>query len=189
MLHLVIGGAASGKSRYAEALTVKYAAGRPLVYLATMAARDEESLIRIKKHREARKGFPFETLEKSRRIGEVLPALLPESCLLLEDIPNLVANELFCAEAEPALFSEMETAAAVCRITEDITQLALRCFFVTVVTGELFTGGSRYSRETLLYLRVLAEVNRRLAEQADSVTELVCGCANMIKNENDLTVD
>ncbi|MBQ2568401.1 MAG: bifunctional adenosylcobinamide kinase/adenosylcobinamide-phosphate guanylyltransferase, partial [Clostridia bacterium] len=66
MTTLVIGGAASGKSEYAERLAeTAHAAGRetPLWYIATMAAPDDESRDRVRKHRDRRAGKGYETVE------------------------------------------------------------------------------------------------------------------------------
>ena len=50
MLKLVIGGAASGKSEFAQRLIEEDAGGRELVYLATMESKDSESLATIERH-------------------------------------------------------------------------------------------------------------------------------------------
>ena len=52
MLTLVIGGAASGKSEYAESLVLKTAL--PRYYLATMQVWDAECAARVEKHRKMR---------------------------------------------------------------------------------------------------------------------------------------
>ena len=61
MLTLVIGGAASGKSAYAESLVLK--TGLPRYYLATMQVWDAECAARVEKHRKMRAEKQFETLE------------------------------------------------------------------------------------------------------------------------------
>ncbi|HZB91223.1 MAG TPA: bifunctional adenosylcobinamide kinase/adenosylcobinamide-phosphate guanylyltransferase [Stellaceae bacterium] len=66
---LVLGGARSGKSRYAEALVAR-AAPRAL-YLATAEAGDEEMAERIRQHR-ARRGALWETLEEPLALGASL---------------------------------------------------------------------------------------------------------------------
>ena len=66
MTTLVTGGAASGKSEYAEHLAeTAHAAGRetPLWYIATMTAPDDESRDRVQKHRDRRAGKGYETVE------------------------------------------------------------------------------------------------------------------------------
>ena len=48
------GGAASGKSRYAEDLLCALSGEGPRIYLATMEAMDEESRARVRRHRALR---------------------------------------------------------------------------------------------------------------------------------------
>ena len=59
MLTLVIGGAASGKSAYAEHLAVQ--SGGPRYYLATMQVWDAECAARVAKHRAMRAQKQFAT--------------------------------------------------------------------------------------------------------------------------------
>mgnify|MGYP002240818348 CR=1 FL=1 len=61
MLTLVIGGAASGKSAYAEHLAVQ--SGGPRYYLATMQVWDAECAARVAKHRAMRAQKQFATVE------------------------------------------------------------------------------------------------------------------------------
>ena len=61
MLTLVLGGAASGKSEYAESLVLKTAL--PRYYLATMQVWDAECAARVEKHRKMRAAKQFETVE------------------------------------------------------------------------------------------------------------------------------
>ena len=59
MLTLVLGGAASGKSGYAESLVLKTAL--PRYYIATMQVWDAECAARVEKHRKMRAAKQFET--------------------------------------------------------------------------------------------------------------------------------
>ena len=61
MLTLVLGGAASGKSEYAESLVLKTTG--PRYYLATMQVWDAECAARVEKHRRMRAAKQFETVE------------------------------------------------------------------------------------------------------------------------------
>ena len=73
MLTLVVGGAASGKSAYAECLVLQTAL--PRYYLATMQVWDAECAARVEKHRRMRAEKQFETLECPLHLGTVhLPA-------------------------------------------------------------------------------------------------------------------
>ena len=173
MTLLVCGGAASGKSAYAEKMLCRLSGDAPRVYLATMRPEGEEASARIGKHRARRAGLGFETRECFTDLLNA--AIPPDSAVLLEDIGNLCANELF----DPAGSGEY-AADAILRGAE---ALAGRCRCLVIVTNEVCSGGTDYAGDTLRYLRVLAEVNRRLAALADGVCEVVCGLAEYYKGE------
>ena len=60
-------------------------------------------------------------------------------------------------------------------IVEGVRVLRRRCDHLVIVSNEVFSGGSSYAGDTLHYLRVLARVNRLLAQEADEVYEIVYG--------------
>ena len=91
MLTLVIGGAASGKSAYAEHLAVQ--SGGPHYYLATMQVWDAECAARVAKHRAMRAQKQFATVECPQNLH--LVRLPQQGTALLEDLGNLAANELY----------------------------------------------------------------------------------------------
>ena len=163
MLTLVIGGAASGKSAYAESLCLR--APLPRTYLATMQVWDAECAARVEKHRRMRAEKQFETLECPLHLGTVhLPA---RGTALLEDLGNLTANELY----DPA--GAGETAASA--ILDGLDRLAAQCEHLVVVSNEVFSGGANYAGDTDRYLKALAQVNNALAARADAVVRVVCG--------------
>ena len=167
MILLVTGGSASGKSAIAERLAASLPAGRR-IYLATMAPEGAEAARRIARHRAMRSALGFETLERQRGLAGL--ALPPGACVLLEDLPNLVANELFGVGDPEGIEAELK-------------DLAGRCRHLVMVTGDLFSDGTAYERETQAYLRRLAQVNRFAAERSDAVLEAVCGIPVMLKGE------
>ena len=71
MMILVVGGAGSGKSEYAENLIGSLAEGGRKYYIATMKCSDDESLRRVEKHRLMRKGKGFITIEQPVDIEKV----------------------------------------------------------------------------------------------------------------------
>ena len=163
MLTLVVGGAASGKSAYAECLVLQTAL--PRYYLATMQVWDAECAARVEKHRRMRAEKQFETLECPLHLGTVrLPA---RGTALLEDLGNLTANELY----DPAGAGE----AAASAILDGLGRLAAQCEHLVVVSNEVFSGGAGYAGDTDRYLKALAQVNNALAARADAVVRVVCG--------------
>ncbi len=164
MLTLIIGGSASGKSEYAENHMLSLDGKR--VYLATMEPFGDEG--RIARHREKRSGRGFLTVEC---YTDLRRTELPERAnVLLEDLGNLTANELFSpAGGGPA------------GLRSGLEDLMGRCRHLTVVTNEIFSGGRDYAGDTLSYMRELARVNIWLASRADLAVEVVCGLPNVLK--------
>ena len=163
MLTLVLGGAASGKSGYAESLVMKTAL--PRYYIATMQVWDAECAARVEKHRRMRAAKQFETVECPLHLENIrLPA---RGTALLEDLGNLTANELY----DPAGAGENAASA----ILEGLDQLAGQCAHLIVVSNEVFSGGADYAGDTGRYLKALAQVNNALAARADHVVRVVCG--------------
>lgn len=168
MLTLVIGGAGSGKSAWAEAHVCRLPGRR--IYLATMLPRDAESRGRVEKHRAQRRGRGFETRERGLALAA---AVIPAGAnVLLEDLSNLLANEMY----EPG-------GGGPDAVRRGLEHLAACCDNLTVVTNEVFSGGADYGEESLRYLRALAALNRALAARADLAVEVVCGLPSVLKGE------
>ena len=92
MFTLVVGGAASGKSEYAEQLILR-AGALPRYYVATMEPFGAEARARIARHRVLRAQKRFETIECPVGLSRVL--LPARGAALLECLSNLAANELY----------------------------------------------------------------------------------------------
>jgi len=93
-LTFVLGGARSGKSRYAESLIA--ALPPPWVYVATAEAGDDEMAERIKSHRE-RRGVQWRTVEAPRELAKALSACGDGPVLI--DCLTLWLSNLMLAEA------------------------------------------------------------------------------------------
>lgn len=170
MLTLIIGGAASGKSEYAERLAAD--SPGPRVYLATMRRCDGESEARIARHRAARAGRGFMTCERETGLAGLK---LPEGTktVLLEDLGNLAANELYGGAGEEAFGA----------VLDGIDALCVQAGRVYLVSNEIFSDGTRYDPNTQRYIELLGTLNRALAARADRVAEVVCGIPLVWKEE------
>lgn len=169
MRTIVLGGAACGKSEYAEALAVMQPV--PRFYIATMMPFDKEDILRIEKHRAMRAEKGFHTME---RYTDLAGLLLPErGTVLLECLGNLTANELFSENGAGDNAYEA--------IMLGIEKLEAQCDDLVVVSNDVFSDGSSYTDETLRYIETLAAVNRSLGLRYERVVELVCGIPLSLK--------
>lgn len=152
---LISGPNSSGKSAFAESL-VRETYG-PRYYIATMRCQTEENRRRIEKHRRQRADLGFVTVEEPYSLNDLdLPA---DSVVLLEDVSNLLANNMFEKDIGPS------------QVLEDILALSRRCGTLIAVT---ISGLSEegYEGETAGYIRALNEVNGKLAEAFGGVAEM-----------------
>ena len=174
MFTLVIGGAASGKSEYAERL-VTASRCKPHYYIATMQPFDQECQARIDRHRQMRAGKGFETVECYTGLSFL--SLPQRGSVLLDCLGNLAANELYSPAGAGA------EQAALDAIISGVETLLSQCENLVIVSNEVFTGGSSYLGETETYLRLLAGANRALAARADQVCEIICGLPQYYKGK------
>ncbi|MCR5784483.1 MAG: bifunctional adenosylcobinamide kinase/adenosylcobinamide-phosphate guanylyltransferase [Eubacterium sp.] len=170
MFELVYGGSGSGKSEYAESLFADVQSGK--YYIATMEPFSEAAKIRISRHQKMREGKGFRTIERqSSLLG--LEFKEKAEAVLIECVSNLLANEMF-SENLSAKEAAEKTVSDILYIKENTSDLA-------VVTNDVARDGKEYDEETESYILALEEVNRRLAQIADKVTEVVCGIPVTIK--------
>lgn len=178
MFELVIGGSGSGKSSYAENAICRRAGKDPLYYIATMIPFGKETQQKIDRHRRVREGKGFITQEWyfdiSKKIMESGWGQGGKNiCAILECVSNLTANEIYSNGK-----TERE---AVVAVLEGIRKLNSLCRHLVVVTNDVFSESVPDTPEMTEYKKVLGKINRMLAQEADQVTEVMCGCACFVK--------
>ena len=100
MITLVLGGARSGKSRYAEQLGHDWLADNPdgeRLYIATCQAFDDEMSNRIDKHKKQR-GNNWTTIEEPFQLADCLAREQDKSRFILIDCLTLWLTNLLLAE-------------------------------------------------------------------------------------------
>ncbi len=110
MIELVLGGARSGKSRYAERQA--QAVGEKIIYIATCIPCDDEMHDRIARHRQDRPGH-WQTVEEPRQLGKIIRQYdNSKYCLLIDCLTLWLSNILFNQDGTltAALFQQEKSA-------------------------------------------------------------------------------
>jgi adenosylcobinamide kinase / adenosylcobinamide-phosphate guanylyltransferase len=170
-LILVLGGARSGKSTFAQNLAQQIG-GQSVLFVATAEARDDEMRARIKKHKQERPAG-WQTLEAPRHVAEAISAQEGGHAVLLVDCMTVLASnrlleyeDAFAPEVEAAVMGEVDALIASARHLPGA---------VIVVSNEV---GMALVPPYLLgraYRDLLGKANQTLAAAADRVWLLVAG--------------
>lgn len=183
---LVLGGARSGKSSFAQGLAA--ASGRRICFLATAWPGDEEMEKRIERHREERpEGWV--TLELAG--GTELPGLPREGDLALMDcftvyLSNLMARAgLDWPAEEEGLMQEEEVLRRMGEVEAEALELVERvreaASELIVVANEVGMGVVPAYRLGRVFRDLAGRLNQRLAERADEVYLVAAGLPLRLK--------
>ncbi len=187
-LTLVLGGARSGKSSFAQRLAAQ--AGERVLYVATAEARDEEMQTRIAAHQRARP-TGWRTLEAPLNVGLAVRAAMaekPVDVVLLDCLTLLVSNRTLEGLSESPSeedLDKVDQTAAQARVATELDDLlgtvqSGEAPWI-VVSNEVGLGLvppyplGRISRD------LLGWANQRLAAAADRVYLMVAGLPVEIK--------
>ena len=177
---LIIGGARSGKSSFAQELALKL--GEPVLFVATATAGDEEMRHRIELHQKARPAT-WSTLEATTNIGSQVIEKIGGAQVVVVDCITLLVNNIFSryshqGELIDASLVEEEVVAEINKLVECINRVDARFIMVTNEVGMGLVPPFRTAR---LYRDLLGKANRILAEASDTVYLMVAGLPVPIK--------
>lgn len=164
---LILGGAKSGKSRFAEELTERHVKG--CVYLATAEAGDIEMAERIREHR-ARRGDHWQTVEERLELSQALVAATEKGAAVLVDCLTLWLGNLMAAERNPADETEKLIAA--------LGQVGGPVIFVSNEVGLGIVPDNALARA---FRDHAGRMHQRLAEIADDVFFVSAGLPMKLK--------
>jgi len=184
-LVLVLGGARSGKSSFAERLATS--SGRRVAFIATATASDDEMRQRIARHRASRPHDWFTIEEPLELADAVRRAAALADVLLLDCITLWLANwmgqhERMELEQAPAL-NDAYTSGVLSAIEELLTAVSTLDPGKTliVVTNEVGLGVVPAYPLGRVYRDTLGWVNQQLASASDRVYLMLAGLAVDIK--------
>jgi adenosylcobinamide kinase/adenosylcobinamide-phosphate guanylyltransferase len=165
-LTLVLGGARSGKSRYAESLIT--ALPPPWIYVATAQGGDEEMAARIAAHR-ARRDGGWQTIEAPHDPAGALRAVAPGMPVLVDCLTLWLSNRMLAG-------------ADLDHETEALEQaLRHRVSAVALVANEVGFGIVPDNALARRFRDRQGLLNQRLAACADRVVLVVAGLPLIVK--------
>lgn len=180
MIVFVSGGARSGKSEIAEQQVVSAAGCSPCYYLATADVYDDEMAERVARHRQSRQwqGVEWKTLEAPLRVDQAI-ANVPDGGAVLLDCLTLWASQVLYASG----LSEEEGLALLAGTLADAR---IRRVHLVIVSNDINEAMPPADPETWRYLAFLQRTHCWVAAEADSVLEVVAGCALEWKRNKEL---
>jgi len=206
-LTLILGGARSGKSSYAEK-RAKELGGDSVLYVATSEAKDDEMVERVMKHRSERQPA-WVTLEAPRNVAQALrprPARRSrdgqaqntairqersvEKVIVLDCVTFLVANHLmdaagpeddpFDAPSSDPFDAKIE-ADVIAEVEDLIAYISEEDVEMLVVSNEVGLGVVPPYELGRAYRDILGRANQILAQHADEVLLFVAGIPMKVK--------
>ena len=165
-VRLVLGGAESGKSRFAENLIIQ--SGRPRRYIATAQGWDNEMKKKIADH-QAQRGFDWITCEAPIDIVEAIQAAGINEIILLDCITLWLTN-LMMAEHNIEAYSKI--------LLDALSKPPCPIVIVSNEVGQGITPNNSMSRA---FLKYQANINQRLAALAQQVFFITAGLPHMLK--------
>ena len=166
----VLGGARSGKSRYAESLITEQTP--PWIYVATAEALDDEMAARIAEHR-TRRDARWRAIEAPRDLAGALAAA-PAGAAVLVDCLTLWLSNLLLADADiEAHVDRLEAA------------LSRRQGTAVLVANEVGFGIVPDNALARRFRDLQGRLNQRIAASADRVVLVVAGLPLIVKEAHD----
>jgi adenosylcobinamide kinase/adenosylcobinamide-phosphate guanylyltransferase len=165
-LTLVLGGARSGKSRYAESLIT--ARAPPWIYVATAQAGDDEMARRIAAHR-ARRNAGWQTIEAPHDLAGALETASAHARLLVDCMTLWLTNRML---------AEADLDAEIGRLEEALLRRAGMAVLVSNEVGYGIVPDNALARR---FRDAQGRLNQRLAASADRVVLVVAGLPLAVK--------
>ncbi len=165
-LTLVLGGAASGKSAFAEQLC--FQTHKPRVYVATAQAFDDEMRAKISDHK-IQRGADWTTIEAPLDIAQALAGRTSGEVILLDCATLWLSN---------VLLSERPLDEDVARLSAALTTCPAS---VVVVSNEVGAGIVPDNKLARQFRNAQGRLNQTLAAQADLVVQVIAGLPQVLK--------
>lgn len=174
MKTLVLGGARSGKSRYAEKLASQ--TGRQVIYIATATAGDKEMQLRIKQH-QAQRPEKWVLIEEPLALSDCLAKYINSECCLLIDCLTLwLSNQLAQPEEQS---SEAALNKTIGNFISQVDQMQCELIMVSNEVGQGVVPMGELSRR---FVDESGRLHQQLADVCDQVVFTIAGLPQILKS-------
>jgi len=168
MFELILGGARSGKSRFAEQRAQE--SGLEVIYIATATVGDAEMAARIAHHQQQRPSH-WQTIETPIYLAQALETYArPDTCLLIDCLTLWLNNCLFNETVDWECQKQL--------LLTQLTQLPGRQIFVSNEVGQGIVPLGAVSRQ---FVDESGRLHQALASQANQVFWIVAGLPQLLK--------
>lgn len=181
---LIVGGARSGKSSYAEKLCKN--TGNDICYLATAKITDDDMADRIKKHI-AQRPTSWKTIEQYSNFNGLKKdkAFIESSIFLLDCVTIMITNIMFDQKIDYDTCSSEELDQVESVVFSEVTDLinVMRQYNKTLflVSNEVGSGIVPSYRLGSIFRDIAGRVNQFIAREADEVYNVICGLPQRLK--------
>lgn len=177
-IHLVLGGARSGKSRYAEAQVSQLARGKAKHYIATATAFDDEMEKRIAHHQQQR-GDSWIEHECPTELAEQL-SQFEQGEVVLVDCLTLWLNNVIYNQGKT--LNEEQIQQRVTQLQQAVSECKADVVFVS---NEVGLGVVPLGEVSRLFVDHAGWMNQALAQVADRVTLIAAGLPLVLKQSEE----
>lgn len=185
-LILILGGARSGKSHFAQQLAQACSdeEQRSIVYIATAEAGDEHMRQRIKRHRQGRP-VGWETVEAPQDVAAAIEIAGDSAAVIIVDCLTLLISNLLLAGGEDFNENEAQVTSKEEAILDEIEALIRAAreanAQVMVVSNEVGMGIVPLTRLGRIFRDIAGRANQALAQAADEVYVMWAGLPQRLK--------
>ncbi|WP_426178187.1 bifunctional adenosylcobinamide kinase/adenosylcobinamide-phosphate guanylyltransferase [Massilia sp. TWR1-2-2] len=179
---LVLGGARSGKSAYAERLAL--ASGKQVIYLATASAGDGEMAARIAHHRARRPGG-WTTVEEPVALGDqLLRWSSPERLIIVDCLTLWLSNLLFNAGTAYPEVGELELPALFYQQSDRLERALAQCAGdVVLVSNEIGLGLMPMGAISRRFMDEQGRLNQAMAALCERALFVAAGLPLILKGD------
>ena len=175
---LILGGARSGKSSYAQKLAAKLS--EKVLYVATAEPLDDEMALRIETHKSSRPST-WRTLEVRNGVAEAVKSEIDDAEVVVIDCITLLISNLSGGEHPDIEAWEQSAADEIDSLTAVMNSSHAR--FI-IVSNELGQGLVPIYPQGRAFRDIIGSANQMLARNADEVYFMLSGIPIAVKKED-----